>query len=211
MGFIYKVTNKVNGKLYIGLTTLTIEKRLALHFAEAKANKDNRPFYNAIRKYGQDNFQIELIEEVDNELLAQREQFWIKELHTYVNDKESKGYNATLGGDGVIHYDYAVIAECYLSNHSKQQTAKEMDCTIKTVDRALNSFSIPTYNKSAGVKVYALDEQLNIAYEFDSIKSAAEFLSTRLNKNSQTIRKRITYVLRHAPQQKAYGFYWEEQ
>lgn len=55
MAFIYKITNLVNGKVYIGKTEETIEKRFRQHLSES--NKDrckNRPLYRAIRKYGKE-------------------------------------------------------------------------------------------------------------------------------------------------------------
>ena len=53
---IYKATNTANGKIYIGLTTLSLERRKIEHFW--KANSSNKPyhFYNAIRKYGWNAF-----------------------------------------------------------------------------------------------------------------------------------------------------------
>ncbi len=60
---------------------------------------ENNRIYRAMRKHGKENFQIEAIEECDNEVLNEREIYWISEKDSYHN-----GYNATLGGDGV-HVD----------------------------------------------------------------------------------------------------------
>lgn len=57
--------------------------------------KDKRPLYKAIAKYGMENFSIETIEEVEDDFLGEREIYWINYYNSY-----SKGYNATLGGDG---------------------------------------------------------------------------------------------------------------
>ena len=64
----------------------------------------NRPLYNAFNKYGIEHFSIHLIEECDENILGEREKYWIK----YYNSKEN-GYNATLGGDGSTLYDYDEI------------------------------------------------------------------------------------------------------
>ena len=95
MGYIYKITNNINQKNYIGLTTKTVEQRWQEHIGAIQKHKENRPLYKAMSKYGIANFSISTIEEVDNELLSERERFWIEYYDSYKN-----GYNATLGGDG---------------------------------------------------------------------------------------------------------------
>lgn len=62
-----------------------------------KKRCDKRPLYDAMNKYGVENFIVEELEYVkDENILSEREVYWIKELETY----GSKGYNATKGGDG---------------------------------------------------------------------------------------------------------------
>jgi group I intron endonuclease len=66
-GVIYKATNLVNGKVYIGLTTLGLEKRKKAHFGNA--NNDRLPdtyFYRALKKYGEDGFCWEIIDTSEN-------------------------------------------------------------------------------------------------------------------------------------------------
>ena len=64
---IYKITNKINGHFYIGYTKLTIYKRFKLH---SKATTNKMPIVSSIKKYGIDNFIIELLHEFDNKLDA---------------------------------------------------------------------------------------------------------------------------------------------
>ena len=85
---IYKITNKVNGKFYIGKTTKTIEQRFQRHYHNHKTGSTY--LYKSMRKYGFKNFIIEAIEETVE--LNEREIFWISEL--------SPHYNMTKGGDG---------------------------------------------------------------------------------------------------------------
>ena len=84
MGFIYKVTNIINGKVYVGKTNKSIEARWQQHIYDSKRLND-RPFYNAINKYGQENFVLELVEQVEDELLNEREKYWIKEYNSYIH------------------------------------------------------------------------------------------------------------------------------
>ena len=68
MPYIYKITNKVNGKVYIGKTVLTVQKRWSQHCSDyEKEEKSSRPLYSAMRKYGVNNFDIEQVEECSEE------------------------------------------------------------------------------------------------------------------------------------------------
>ena len=101
--FIYRVTNKVNGKIYIGQTKTTVEERWKAHIAESKypcRHTYNTVFKRAIRKYGIENFICEQIEECSNQKqLSEREQYWIAYYHSFIGDKNSNGYNMTRGGE----------------------------------------------------------------------------------------------------------------
>lgn len=100
MGFIYKITNDVNNKLYIGKTELSDPyDRWKEHLQDYKRQRcEKRPLYEAINKYGTEHFHFEVIEETDN--TEEREKYWIEEFRTYIGFKDCNGYNATLGGDG---------------------------------------------------------------------------------------------------------------
>lgn len=85
---IYKITNIINKKFYIGKTTKTVEEKFKRHFYNHK--KQNTYLYKSMRKYGFDNFIIEIIENANN--INERESFWISYLEPQ--------YNMTKGGDG---------------------------------------------------------------------------------------------------------------
>jgi len=90
---IYKIENKVTGKVYIGQTRRTLEQRFKEHINAAERGED---FYigQAIRKYGKSNFECSIIDEVDNlDDLNKLEQYYI---HKYESD--TKGYNLAPGG-----------------------------------------------------------------------------------------------------------------
>lgn len=89
--YVYKIINKQNGDSYIGKTSDKIEKRFKRHCYLARSGAITH-LYSAIRKYGNENFTIELIEETTQEHLNDREKFWISELNPE--------YNMTDGGDG---------------------------------------------------------------------------------------------------------------
>jgi group I intron endonuclease len=93
MAYIYQATNKINGKKYIGQTSYDkLRKRIHTHLWYAKHKGSNLPFPNALRKYGKENFDWEILEECDNSIKGEREVYWI--------EKVKPEYNATKGGDG---------------------------------------------------------------------------------------------------------------
>jgi hypothetical protein len=96
---IYRVINKVNGKSYIGLTTLSLSERKHKHWLNSKNPEKNKrqAIYLAINKYGWDNFEWqELCSALTKDNLIELEKDFIKEYDSYRN-----GYNNTLGGEGV--------------------------------------------------------------------------------------------------------------
>jgi group I intron endonuclease len=96
MAKVYKITNYVTQKSYIGYTSLTIEERWKQHKTLALKQKTNRKFYNAIRKHGPDAWKIELLLETPTTEEAKKKEIEFIEIHnTYF-----KGYNSTKGGDG---------------------------------------------------------------------------------------------------------------
>ena len=97
-GFIYKITNKINGKSYIGQTIQNVKERFYQHCATKCSQAIlNMVIHKAINKYGKSNFTIEVIEEVESTNLNDRERYWIRYYDSYNN-----GYNSTKGGqDGI--------------------------------------------------------------------------------------------------------------
>ena len=91
--FIYKITNTMNQKIYIGQTCQSIEKRFLQH------SKAITPLGDVMRKYGLENFTIEIIEECSTpEHAKERERFWIKTLKS----KVPNGYNQSDEGEGIL-------------------------------------------------------------------------------------------------------------
>ena len=89
--YIYKITNRLNEKIYVGQTKQLIEKRFLQHCYE------NTPIGQAMRECGIRNFTIEIIERCETQAqLNEREKFWINAL----NAKQPNGYNVRNGGGG---------------------------------------------------------------------------------------------------------------
>lgn len=96
---IYLITNNLTNEKYVGCTSLGFKQRFKTHIKESKYG--DRMINKAIRKYGVENFSIELIEQVEDEEEAfEREAYHVKRLNTFALKKGALGYNRTLGGKG---------------------------------------------------------------------------------------------------------------
>lgn len=93
-GYIYKLTDLTNGKVYIGLTKRDPEIRKYEHFHSCH----NEGLKESVKRYGIENFSFEVIDEADDfESLAQKERFWIEK---FDSTNPQKGYNKAAGGAG---------------------------------------------------------------------------------------------------------------
>lgn len=99
MAIVYKLTNKINGKCYVGRTVHTLDERWKGHVGSAIREDNGMMIARAIKKYGFDSFDREVIEECTDNQVVDREMYWIEKLGTHVTNG---GYNLTLGGDGGI-------------------------------------------------------------------------------------------------------------
>ena len=91
---IYKYTNILNNKVYVGQTTSTPEKRAKKN---GKGYIHCKHFYSAILKYGWLSFKLEILEQVDSNVADEREQFYI---NFFDSTNPEFGYNLDLGGCG---------------------------------------------------------------------------------------------------------------
>lgn len=91
---IYKVTNKINGKEYIGGTTMYLEQRMWLHHSDARLEKTNMRFHKALREFGEESFEWSIIKEcVAYRDLVDSEPYYINKYNTIDN-----GYNEVSRG-----------------------------------------------------------------------------------------------------------------
>jgi group I intron endonuclease len=94
MRTIYIYQNTLNNKIYVGQTRDLVQRKREHKFS-ALQKKDNYPFYNAIRKYGLDKFNIIEIENINDTDIDEAEQFWIQFFRSW---DRNYGYNIDLGG-----------------------------------------------------------------------------------------------------------------
>lgn len=132
---IYKVTNNINGKIYIGQTINSLESRWKAHIITAY--KHNYSFPNAIKKYGKDNFKIEQIDSASSrEELNNLEQYWIILLDS-VNP--IIGYNLTTGGNNNSVYSEESKLKMSLAKKGKPSKKVDCSCSPETAKKISNS------------------------------------------------------------------------
>lgn len=126
---IYKVTNKINGKIYIG-KTYDFEKRKREHILDKNCDI---PFHRALKKYGLENFEWEIIDSANsNEEIIRKEIYWIKALNTCVNFKDSNGYNITLGGEGGTSWNSRAVVQFNLDGSYVNEYVSCAHASIET-------------------------------------------------------------------------------
>lgn len=209
MGYIYKATNKLNGQSYIGQTQISIEERIKNHVRaannfsnETPGPETNFPFHAAIRKYGIENFIVECLEECANELLDEKEIYYIKLYDTYNN-----GYNAALGGLGHQKYNYDDIVNFFLqNNNSIRLTCEHFNIYDQVVYSALKSKNIDykSLTSCKGKRIIKNKKILLVELnkEFNSMKEIDEFFGKQVHGNVRRCLNGTT--------EKAYGYHWKE-
>ena len=201
-GYIYIIKNTINNKVYVGQTSRTIEDRWKQH-KQAAFRGDNQGIilYNAIRKYGVENFYISQLEEVELEKLNEREIYWIQ----YYNCQTPNGYNVRKGGDDpgrkeVYKIDLVTnkVLECYGSAMTAAESNK-IDLSLLTKvcrqEEGKNScngfkwcyaenyidFLKNNNSKNTNIKnfqIYQIDPKTNeILKIWNSVKEASEILN----------------------------------
>ena len=127
---IYKFTNKINNKSYIG-QSINIEERRKKHIASSyypPSNTYNTVFHQAIRKYGVDNFEFEILTLCKIEELDSLEKYYISKYNSMVPN----GYNMTSGGEN------ARSINCKFSQEDIKNIIMELRTTYNTAEEIGN-------------------------------------------------------------------------
>ena len=205
---IYKITNLINNKCYIGQTIKTAEQRWKEHQNHAfgsHPNDQNKTLYKAIRKYGLENFTFEVLQDnIDTfEKLDKAEIYWIDYYNSFI-----KGYNETFGGQ---QYHKILpnkeIIEDYYKTKSARKTALNFGIDHTTVDDILNQNNILrfTFRQATGKKIKI--SKNDFEKEFDSVKDCAEwFVNNNICKTKNVESARTG--LKNARSNKGNGLYY---
>jgi group I intron endonuclease len=139
-GTIYIIRNKVNEKVYIGLTTINVEERWEQHIRRSRDRSKNYKLYNAIRKYGLEQFYYEILEcNIDGDSIGEKEIYYINHYDSFNN-----GYNSTRGADSGIFADFEEegIIQRYINGESSGELANDLGVSWRTIIRVLEKHNI---------------------------------------------------------------------
>ena len=194
--------------MYIGKTDFIIAQRWKEHLKSyTKKCCEKRPLYDAMTKYGIENFTIEEIENCLSEQSNEREIYWIDFYKTYQN-----GYNATLGGDGTSYINCQQVIGLYQQYKSCPKVAAELEIHVETVRKILHSNNITIVSYASTIRkqieMFSLsNEKLEV---FDSITDAALAMIQRHGFKS-TIGGATGHIIHVANgiRKTAYGYIWK--
>ena len=166
--------------------------------------------YSAIRKYGEEMFSIETVEECSASLLSEREKYWIQYYGSF-----KRGYNATVGGDGSQYTDYDLVVATYNRVKNQTKTAQILNIDTATVRKALHINNISIVSSSqVGKDAFGqcVDMfSLNGEYEktFISARDAAREVAPECE--NRNIRGAATHILDvcKGKRKSAYGHSWQ--
>lgn len=175
---IYKITNKINNKVYIGQSK-NISRRWREHKRHYKNKNNSSVLYKAIRKYGLENFLFEIIELCDESKLDELE---IKYIANYKSNNKDYGYNLTEGGDSpprlknegnpnskLTVEDVYNIQEQY-NNHVNKHEVYDQYSDIITINTFNDVWLGKTWN-NIHMEVYTNENKKFHTQNYDKIKA----------------------------------------
>ena len=205
MPYIYKITNNLNGKIYIGKTNFTIEKRWKEHCNDyQKETLQKRPLYSAMKKYGIENFSIEEVEQLESPQQAEeREKYWIEYYGSF-----KYGYNATRGGDGKTYADYDLIYSLWNEGKNNKEIQEITKYDYLTISIALSNYNVSSEEKQRRGRiniqkpVAKLDKNtLQIIKVYSSVEEAYRDLQKQTSGHIAEVCK--------GKRKSAYGYSWK--
>lgn len=198
MGYIYRAENTISKKSYIGQTKRDVQIRWWEHCVKEKGI--DTILTRAIKKYGEDCWDVTVLEECADNELDEREKYWIKYYDSYRN-----GYNATLGGQGVTTIDYDLIITDFKDGLNIYDIAQKYNIQIPTVKYILDSHKINYESKlwRTEIPVEMIDiKTLSVIQVFPSLTKAVD---SHPEWNIATLSGAI-----NGRRASAYGYYWKK-
>lgn len=228
---IYIITNLINGKQYVGQTVSGYKERFRQHCLYANGCYTDGEYVQvidkAIKKYGIDNFKVEVIEQVPYKDKDDKEKYYIERYNTF-----KEGYNRTLGGDFNPMFDDEVKKRhkeiCSSEEHRQRQResaiklfSEREDIHIKITEgnkRAWKNYDsakreqilkgLTQYNNERKQRVACVDKNDNIIKEFESESEACRFTGRDSGEAGNLLKSCNEYIKSGKRRVKLFGYYW---
>ena len=206
---VYKITNKITGKIYIGITNQGSGARYRHHWYESRIGEPS-PIHRSMAKYGEDNFTLEIIDFAETyEELKEKEKFWIKKFNS---TDRNVGYNLTEGGDGTFGRTHSEetkekIRQKALGRKISEETKKKMSearigkCSDKQREH-LKKISI----QAKAIPVLQFSKTGEFIAKYESVSEAAR----QTGINGDTIERQLKKPLKN-PNDWRVKFIWKKE
>lgn len=204
MGCIYKITNTINDKIYIGYTTTSIETRMRKH--KTDDIKSDTVLGRAIKKYGWDKFRWEILEECDDkERLLELEKYYIDKYSSHIPN----GYNMTFGGERL----YGENNPFYGKKHS-DKTREKLSIMASNKIGDKNPFYGKHHSEDSkklisianSRPIEMLNDDFEVIKRFNSVSDGGKWVISEGITNNKSANSSIVKAIKH--KHRAFGYYW---
>ena len=201
MYYIYCYTNKINDHKYIGQTSYPARRKSEHKYAAFTPSSEeyNLLFHKKLRQYGEENFSFEILEEIntnDLSLVDSRESYWIEKLSSHV--KTGKGYNLTLGGQGLgrhkqiseekIRLVIKLLADSQLTQKAIAEQVGLSQSTIININRGIG-FQIPGVSYPVRLNGISDNVKQGIAYLLTNTKKTRQQIADEMGVSLSTVKR----------------------
>ena len=167
---VYKITNKVTNKVYIGITNQGSGARYRHHWYESRIGEPS-PIHRSMAKYGEENFTLEIIDFADTyDELKEKEKYWIKQ---YNSTDRTIGYNLTEGGDGTFGKKHSEETKKRMSESRtgivSEKKKKHIESMIELGKKRVIAEFITIDNET--------NQEIESCKEFNSMKECAKYFN----------------------------------
>ena len=233
-GYIYKYENRINHKVYIGQTTDLVNRKASHKY---RSTFEKTKFYNAVRKHGWDNFDYDIIAQIEAEtpeeitiLLDAAEEKYIEQYDSFYH-----GYNSTTGGHSCRGIEVSEEFREYCRNRTySEETRKKMSEARKNfvyteehkkkLSDAAKKRNFAAYaeiykekklaavSKAKSKPILQLNKDGEVVNEFEKIQDAVAFIQTYLapDRKEMGIWKGIyRHIVGETKKRLYYGFEWK--
>lgn len=196
---IYKLTSKVNGFIYIGQTTQTLEERIYNHIKSSRdTTKNNRPLYIDINEFGIEKFDAEIVDTCFERHKFILEEYWFN----YYFDNGFPMYDIKIGSKHSKNTRQRMAELREKRNFDYDSPEFKVKISEKTSGENNGMFGRKNSDAVNGRMVIALDDKGDIIHEFVSVKTALQYIGIKghigLNNACKT-------------GQKYKGYYWKKE